>query len=124
MLNVQAQISVIANIELIERMLTMNSERLDLIAIKQVAEDGHRLTLTGDDRIEAIRIMSQRGIPVEQMAHRLYTDRGNVEKIAKRAGIKFKKPKAHWTFQYMDQTRAERRKRERESERAKRKAQD
>lgn len=103
------ELGAIVNTELIER---MSMDQLDHLAISQVAEDGLRLALAGEERLEAIRIMVEKSVPTDLMAWRLCMDRAYMVKIAHRAGIFFPKPPAHWTVEYVDRRKNDKRRKE------------
>ena len=103
MKGVKVVVGAIANIEQIERILTMDQD-LDLIAIKLVALDGHKMPLTGNNRAAAIKIMAEYEVTVEHMAWRLHMNPETLRKFAKYQKItlpKAVKP-AHWTVAYVD----------------------
>lgn len=76
----------------------------DPIAIKLVALDGHNMPLTKEDRLEAIKLMTNRGLSRQDIADRLCINLDALERFAKNHKIKLppRKLPAHWTSRYID----------------------
>lgn len=83
---------------------------LDKTAIELVALDGHRMDLKKEERLEAIKIMSQHNVPQEQIAWRLCMKLEALRRFATRAKIKLPlaTTPAHWSVDYIDKRLPER----------------
>lgn len=76
----------------------------DLLAIKLVAIDGHRMALEGKERLEALKLMCRHDLPQELIAWRLCMGLEALRRYAQRSKIKLplvRRP-AHWSVDYMD----------------------
>lgn len=98
---VQVQSSAIANTEPTGRTLMTEPDEL---AIKLVVLDGHRMKLKGEERTEAIRLMTERKVPSKIMAWRLCIHYETLRRAASRANITLpdKVKEAHWTYNYVE----------------------
>lgn len=80
------------------------AEEPDPIAIRLVALDGHKMPLTKEDRIEAIKLMASNNVNRVDIAWRLCINLDALERFARSHQIKLppRKPPAHWTSGYID----------------------
>lgn len=78
-----------------------NEEDLDIIGIKQVVDDGHRLRLRKRERTEAVRIMCEREVPSFIQMWLLKIDYRTLGRAAHDANSSLPGTvDAHWTYQY------------------------
>jgi transposase-like protein len=78
----------------------------DLLTVTLVAQDGHRLPLTGDDRRAAVEEMIRTGLSSATIAHRLCMSVDALHRWASRARVRLPgPPPSHWTVGYTDRSK-------------------
>jgi hypothetical protein len=84
---------------------TWTDQDSGLLTVNLVAQDGHRLPLTGDDRRAAAEAMIRAGLSTATIAYRLCISTSALSRWASRARVRLPVPVQHWTVGYVDRSK-------------------